>query len=63
VPPGRHLCYHGTVRAFSSGMGRLVIRCRKFHDVEGDRASGKRTLPLVLGEAHVWLMSRDVKII
>jgi len=38
------------------GIGRLVIPMQEFHDVEGDRASGKRTLPLVLGEAQVWLM-------
>ena len=34
----------------------IVIQIQEFHDVEGDRMAGKRTLPLVLGEDRIWLM-------
>jgi 4-hydroxybenzoate polyprenyltransferase len=44
------------LRAALAGWAGLVIQIQEFHDVEGDRIAGKRTLPLVLGEARVWLM-------
>jgi len=44
------------LRAALAGWAGLVIQIQEFHDVEGDRIAGKRTLPLVLGEAKVWLM-------
>jgi 4-hydroxybenzoate polyprenyltransferase len=44
------------LRASLAGWAGLVIQIQEFHDVEGDRAGGKRTLPLVFGETKVWLM-------
>jgi len=44
------------LRASLAGWAGLVIQIQEFHDVEGDRIAGKRTLPLVLGEARVWIM-------
>jgi 4-hydroxybenzoate polyprenyltransferase len=44
------------LRAALAGWAGLVIQIQEFHDVEGDRIAGKKTLPLVLGETRVWLM-------
>jgi 4-hydroxybenzoate polyprenyltransferase len=44
------------LRASLAGWAGLVIQIQEFHDVEGDRAAGRRTLPLVLGESRVWIM-------
>jgi len=52
--PDRHMPL--VLRAALAGWAGLIIQIQEFHDVEGDRIAGKRTLPLVLGEARVWLM-------
>jgi 4-hydroxybenzoate polyprenyltransferase len=52
--PDRNL--HVVLRAALAGWACLVIQIQEFHDLEGDRLAGKRTLPLVLGEAKIWLM-------
>jgi 4-hydroxybenzoate polyprenyltransferase len=52
--PNRHMPL--VLRASLAGWASLVIQIQEFHDVEGDLIAGKRTLPLVLGEAKVWLM-------
>jgi 4-hydroxybenzoate polyprenyltransferase len=52
--PGRNMPL--VLRASLAGWAGLIIQIQEFHDVEGDRIAGKRTLPLVLGETKVWLM-------
>jgi 4-hydroxybenzoate polyprenyltransferase len=52
--PERNL--HLVPRAALAGWVCLVTQIQEFHDLEGDRLAGKRTLPLVLGEARIWLM-------
>jgi 4-hydroxybenzoate polyprenyltransferase len=52
--PGRNMPL--MLRASLAGWAGLVIQIQEFHDVQGDRIAGKRTLPLVLGEGKVWLM-------
>jgi 1,4-dihydroxy-2-naphthoate octaprenyltransferase len=43
-------------RVALAGWAGLIIQIQEFHDVEGDKISGKRTLPLVIGEEHIWIM-------
>jgi len=52
--PDRNL--HLVLRAALAGWVCLIVQIQEFHDLEGDRLAGKRTLPLVLGEARIWLM-------
>ena len=34
----------------------LVIHLQEFKDEKGDRAAGKKTLPIVLGEERIWMI-------
>jgi 4-hydroxybenzoate polyprenyltransferase len=47
---------HTVLRLTLAAWTAVVSHLQEFHDVEGDRVSGKRTLPVVLGQEKIWIM-------
>ena len=46
------------LRGVIIGWAFLVVHLQEFHDAPGDKAAGKRTLPVVLGERQVLIVRR-----